>query len=122
MCQQIKYQRSTGYSIDKALRVDCKSHGHSLTATVVQETMPLSCLQISEKRQEVSMVSLWHFWPSSAKFAIAQFINQHSVETAQITAKRLHYLPIGGLLGVLFLAESFLIVDNDPGALAGLIQ
>ena len=36
-----------------------------------------------------------------------------NIKLAEITEKRLRYLPIGGLLGILFLVEIFLIVDND---------
>ena len=36
-----------------------------------------------------------------------------NIKLAEINEKRLRYLPIGGLLGVLFLLEIFLIVDND---------
>ena len=36
-----------------------------------------------------------------------------NIKLAEISEKRLRYLPIGGLLGVLFLGEIFLIVDND---------
>ena len=36
-----------------------------------------------------------------------------NVKLAEINEKRLRYLPIGGLLGFLFLLEIFLIVDND---------
>lgn len=36
-----------------------------------------------------------------------------NVKLAEINEKRLRYLPIGGLLGSLFLLEIFLIVDND---------
>lgn len=36
-----------------------------------------------------------------------------NIKLAEISEKRLHYLPIGGLLGVLFLGETLLIIDND---------
>lgn len=36
-----------------------------------------------------------------------------NIKLAEINEKRLRYLPIGGLLGILFLLEIFLIVDND---------
>lgn len=36
-----------------------------------------------------------------------------NIKLAEINEKKLRYLPIGGLLGVLFLFEIFLIVDND---------
>lgn len=36
-----------------------------------------------------------------------------NIKLAEINEKRLRYLPIGGLLGILFLVEIFLIVDND---------
>ena len=36
-----------------------------------------------------------------------------NIKLAEINEKRLRYLPIGGLLGVLFLLEIFVIVDND---------
>ena len=36
-----------------------------------------------------------------------------NIKLAQINEKRLRYLPIGGLLGILFLLEIFVIVDND---------
>ena len=36
-----------------------------------------------------------------------------NIRLAEINEKRLRYLPIGGLLGLLFLFEIFLIVDND---------
>ncbi|BDA51697.1 NADH-ubiquinone oxidoreductase chain 6 (mitochondrion) [Coccomyxa sp. Obi] len=36
-----------------------------------------------------------------------------NIKLAEISEKRLRYLPIGGLLGMLFLGEIFLIVDND---------
>lgn len=36
-----------------------------------------------------------------------------NIKLAEINEKRLRYLPIGGLLGLLFLFEVFLIVDND---------
>lgn len=36
-----------------------------------------------------------------------------NVKLAEINEKRLRYLPIGGLLGFLFLLEVFVIVDND---------
>ena len=36
-----------------------------------------------------------------------------NVKLAEVNEKRLRYLPIGGLLGFLFLLEIFLIVDND---------
>jgi len=36
-----------------------------------------------------------------------------NIKLAEINEKRLRYLPIGGLLGLLFLFESLLIVDND---------
>jgi NADH-ubiquinone oxidoreductase chain 6 len=36
-----------------------------------------------------------------------------NVKLAEINEKRLRYLPVGGLLGLLFLFEIFLIVDND---------
>ena len=36
-----------------------------------------------------------------------------NIKLSQINEKRLRYLPIGGLLGILFLLEIFVIVDND---------
>ena len=36
-----------------------------------------------------------------------------NIKLAEINEKKLRYLPIGGLLGILFLLECFLIVDND---------
>ena len=36
-----------------------------------------------------------------------------NIKLAEINEKRLRYLPIGGLLGILFLLEIFVIVDND---------
>ena len=36
-----------------------------------------------------------------------------NIKLAEINEKRLRYLPIGGFLGVLFLLEIFVIVDND---------
>lgn len=36
-----------------------------------------------------------------------------NIKLAEINEKKLRYLPIGGLLGFLFLFEIFLIVDND---------
>ena len=36
-----------------------------------------------------------------------------NIKLAEINEKRLRYLPIGGLLGLLFLFEVLLIVDND---------
>jgi|SwirhisoilCB2_FD_contig_101_1475272_length_1053_multi_2_in_0_out_0_1 NADH-ubiquinone oxidoreductase chain 6 len=36
-----------------------------------------------------------------------------NIKLAEINEKKLRYLPIGGLLGLLFLFEIFLIVDND---------
>ena len=36
-----------------------------------------------------------------------------NVRLTEMNERRLRYLPIGGLLGFLFLAEVFLIVDND---------
>jgi len=36
-----------------------------------------------------------------------------NIKLAEINEKKLRYLPIGGLLGILFLCEMFLIVDND---------
>nr|YP_009138106.1 NADH dehydrogenase subunit 6 [Lobosphaera incisa]AKF78664.1 NADH dehydrogenase subunit 6 [Lobosphaera incisa] len=36
-----------------------------------------------------------------------------NIKLAEINEKKLRYLPIGGLLGVVFLLEIFLIVDND---------
>ena len=36
-----------------------------------------------------------------------------NIKLAEINEKRLRYLPIGGLLGILFLLECFVIVDND---------
>lgn len=36
-----------------------------------------------------------------------------NIKLAEINEKRLRYLPIGGLLGILFLLQIFLIVDND---------
>jgi NADH-ubiquinone oxidoreductase chain 6 len=36
-----------------------------------------------------------------------------NVRVTEMNERRLRYLPIGGLLGFLFLAEIFLIVDND---------
>ncbi len=35
-----------------------------------------------------------------------------NIKLAEINEKKLRYLPIGGLLGILFLFEIFLIVDN----------
>ena len=35
------------------------------------------------------------------------------IKLAEINEKKLRYLPVGGFLGVLFLFEIFLIVDND---------
>ena len=35
------------------------------------------------------------------------------IKLAEINEKKLRYLPVGGLLGILFLFEIFLIVDND---------
>lgn len=47
-----------------------------------------------------------------------------NIKLAEINEKRLRYLPIGGLLGVLFLFEVLLIVDNDliPLLIYGNIQ
>lgn len=42
-----------------------------------------------------------------------------NIKLATINEKRLRYLPVGGLLGVLFLFEIFLIVDNDLIPLLG---
>lgn len=36
-----------------------------------------------------------------------------NIKLAEINEKKLRYLPIGGVLGLLFLFEIFLIVDND---------
>ena len=36
-----------------------------------------------------------------------------NIKIAEINEKRLRYLPIGGVLGILFLLEVILIVDND---------
>ena len=36
-----------------------------------------------------------------------------NIKLAEINEKRLRYLPIGGFLGILFLLEIFVIVDND---------
>ena len=36
-----------------------------------------------------------------------------NIKIAEINEKRLRYLPIGGVLGILFLFEVLLIVDND---------
>nr|AST08906.1 NADH dehydrogenase subunit 6 [Micractinium conductrix] len=36
-----------------------------------------------------------------------------NIKIAEINEKRLRYLPIGGVLGLLFLFETLLIVDND---------
>ena len=36
-----------------------------------------------------------------------------NVKSAEISEKRLRYLPVGGLLGLLFLVEILSIVDND---------
>ncbi len=36
-----------------------------------------------------------------------------NVKSAEISEKKLRYLPVGGLLGLLFLAEIVYIVDND---------
>lgn len=36
-----------------------------------------------------------------------------NIKITEINEKKLRYLPIGGLLGVLFLFEIFLIIDND---------
>jgi NADH-ubiquinone oxidoreductase chain 6 len=36
-----------------------------------------------------------------------------NIKIAEISEKRLRYLPIGGVLGILFLFEILLIVDND---------
>jgi NADH:ubiquinone oxidoreductase subunit 6 (subunit J) len=36
-----------------------------------------------------------------------------NIKLSEINEKKLRYLPIGGLLGILFLFEMFLIVDND---------
>lgn len=36
-----------------------------------------------------------------------------NIKLAEINEKKLRYLPIGGLLGILFLFEIFLIIDND---------
>lgn len=36
-----------------------------------------------------------------------------NIKLAEINEKKLRYLPVGGLLGVLFLFEVFLIIDND---------
>ena len=46
-----------------------------------------------------------------------------NIKLAEINEKRLRYLPVGGFLGVLFLFEIFLIVDNDliPGGDYGLV-
>ena len=42
-----------------------------------------------------------------------------NIKLAEINEKRLRYLPVGGFLGVLFLFEIFLIVDNDLIPLLG---
>ena len=36
-----------------------------------------------------------------------------NIKLAEINEKKLRYLPVGGLLGILFLFEVFLIIDND---------
>lgn len=36
-----------------------------------------------------------------------------NIKIAEINEKKLRYLPIGGVLGLLFLFEIFLIIDND---------
>ena len=36
-----------------------------------------------------------------------------NIKLAEINEKRLRYLPIGGLVGILFLFEILIIVDND---------
>jgi NADH-ubiquinone oxidoreductase chain 6 len=36
-----------------------------------------------------------------------------NIKLAEINEKKLRYLPVGGLLGILFLFEIFLIIDND---------
>ena len=36
-----------------------------------------------------------------------------NIKLAEINEKKLRYLPVGGLLGILFLLEIFLIVNND---------
>ena len=36
-----------------------------------------------------------------------------NIKLAEINEKRLRYLPVGGFLGILFLLEIFVIVDND---------
>lgn len=36
-----------------------------------------------------------------------------NIKLAEINEKKLRYLPIGGLIGILFLFEIFLIIDND---------
>ena len=42
-----------------------------------------------------------------------------NIKLAEVNEKRLRYLPVGGFLGVLFLFEIFLIVDNDLIPLLG---
>ena len=42
-----------------------------------------------------------------------------NIKLAEINEKRLRYLPVGGFLGLLFLFEIFLIVDNDLIPLSG---
>ena len=42
-----------------------------------------------------------------------------NIKLAEINEKRLRYLPVGGFLGVLFLLEIFVIVDNDLIPLLG---
>ena len=42
-----------------------------------------------------------------------------NIKLAEINEKRLRYLPVGGFLGLLFLFEIFLIVDNDLIPLIG---
>ena len=36
-----------------------------------------------------------------------------NIKLAEINEKKLRYLPVGGLLGILFLFEIFLIINND---------
>lgn len=45
-----------------------------------------------------------------------------NIRLAEINEKKLRYLPIGSLLGFLFLLEIFLIVDNDLIPLIGTVQ
>lgn len=36
-----------------------------------------------------------------------------NIKLAEINEKRLRYLPVGGFIGILFLLQIFVIVDND---------